>query len=536
MIARMVNPPEDVSGYDPVSTAGDCSWDPEAAQLALDFFPTFLQHVKGKIAGQPYHLNPWEEELVATLCGWKRPDGSRRYRECFTAVPRKNNKTTLCAGLALFFLLCDKEKGAEIYLAAADKEQASLAYNIASSMGKAHPDLADRLDIRDSYKRILYRQSLLKAIPADAAGSHGFNCHVAVLDELHTQPNRDLYDVLKSSQGARFSPLLISISTAGYDQETICWEVWDYARKVRDGVIDDAYFLPCIYEMQAGSQWDDPETWKACNPNLGRSINQDWLESECKRAKVTPSYENTFRRLYLNQWTESDTRWIPTASWEACEASEWPDLSGQACYAGLDLASTDDLTALVYVWPYQGKYYVKPYFWCPEETLRERPKKYHGQYLRWMERGLLKTTPGAETKYEYVRQQILEDAKQYRLQELLYDEYQARDTISQLSDVGICCTKVVQSYSGLWPGVKAVEEAVADKTLAHDGNEIMRWMLSCTVLSTDPNGNSKPDRKKSHGVHHNRGKIDGIVALVMAMIRATSSNFNIYDERGVLTL
>ena len=537
MISRTpIQPPTDVAGYDPVATAGDCTFDAEAAQLAVDFFPTFLQHVKGKIAGEPFVLNPWELDFVVTLCGWKRPNGTRRYREAFVGIPRKNDKTTLCAGLALFFLACDREAGAEVYLAAGDKEQASLCYSIASAMAKSSPELAGLLKIRDSYKVMLKGISTLKAIPADAAGSHGFNASVAILDEVHTQPNRDLYDVLKSSMGARTQPLLLSITTAGFDKESICWELWEYAEKVRSGEIVDPSFLPCLYQIPTGAAWDDPKSWAIANPNLGRSIGLDFLEAECARARSTPAYENTFRRLYLNQWTESDTRWISTEAWNDCEG-EVPDLEGCECIAGLDLASTDDLTALVYVFPLKGKYYVKAHYWCPEDTIRNRPKKYQLQYHRWLEKDLIHTTPGSETRYEFIRKQIMDDAKRYKIRHVMYDEYQARDTVHQLEEKQISCVKVSQNHAGMWPGVKAVEESVADKTLVHDGDEILRWMLSCTVLTEDPNGNRKPDRKKSQGEHHNRGKIDGIAALVMAMSQARAPvQDNAYNRRGVLTL
>ncbi len=526
-----IDPPRNLAGYDPVRTSGDCGWDNEAAQKAVDFFPEMLHHVKGKLAGQPYELNPWERDVVLTLFGWKRPDGTRRYREGLIAVPRKNNKTTLCAGLALYLLFCDGEEGAEVYCAACDREQATLVFDPAARMVRKADPLARRAKVLDAVKRIVYTEtgSFVRAIPADAAGSHGFNAHAVVIDELHTQPSRDLYDVLRTSMAARRQPLLVSITTAGHDKGSICYEIWEYARQVRDGIVDDPHFLPVIYEAGEKEDWTDPRVWRRVNPNYGRSVSEEYLQEAFQRAQRTPAFENTFRNLHLNQWTESESRWIRSEDWDACEG-EMPEFTALPCYGGLDLASTNDITALVLVYAEHDKQYVRQFLFVPEATVTDAPKRYQTQYRQWVSDGMLLTTPGKATDYGFIRSKIMEIATESQLLVIGVDPWQGLDTINWLDSHGIPAVKIAQSFSGLWPGVKAVEEAILQRTLVHDGSPVMRWMVDNTVVDTDAAGNRRPNKKKSHGERGTKGKIDGVVALTMAMGEAAKAEQRPWTE------
>jgi phage terminase large subunit-like protein len=265
------SPPSDLAGYSPLAHAGECYWDAEEAARACDFFPRMLKHVEGPKAGEPLALEEWQAKYIATLFGWKRQNGTRRYRESLAAIPRKAGKSTLAAGIALYCLVCDGEAGAQVYSAAYSKDQASLVYRIAAGMVQRSPKLGKRLHAIDSVKRIVYKQanSFYRAIPAEAGNSHGFNASAVIFDELHTQKHRDLYDVLRSSQGARKQPLFLSITTAGYDRKSICYEVWNHARMVRDGILPDPGFLPLLYETADDADWQDEKVWAACNPNLG---------------------------------------------------------------------------------------------------------------------------------------------------------------------------------------------------------------------------------------------------------------------------
>jgi phage terminase large subunit-like protein len=498
--------PTDLVGYDPHANADGCWFDATAAQEVIDFFCEHLVHVKGPLAEQPLEPNPWERAFLATLFGWKRADGTRRYREAFVAVPRKNSKTTLCAGIALYMLMCDHESGAEVYCAAADRDQASLLFNIAASNIRRNDMLFGMCKIREAEKRILFRgESLFRAIPADAEGSHGFNASAVIMDELHTQRSRDLYDVLKTSQAARRQPLLMSITTAGHDRDSVCYELWQYAKKVRDGDLPDPAFLPLIYEADEDDDWTDESIWEKCNPNLDRSVSRDYLRELLNRAKQNPAIENTFKNLHLNVWTESSDRWISSEAWNECEGPI-PDLAGKPCFVGLDLASTTDLTALVLVFPDGERFYVKPFFFVPEEAIYQPSKQFQSLYRDWRARGLLIETPGAATDYEYVRKRIYELSETYDFKSVGFDQWQAIDTQNQLTQNGMECVKIPQTFGGLWPGVKAFEEAVAKRALVHDGNDVLRWMVASTVVDTDANGNRKPNKRKSHGPQGDEGE------------------------------
>jgi phage terminase large subunit-like protein len=518
--------PQKLAGYTPKQ--GAFWYDSEAAHLAIDFFPRFLRHIKGRIAGQPYELNPWERDVVATLFGWKRKDGTRRYREAMIAVPRKNNKTTLCAGLALFTLFCDKEEGAEIYCAAASRDQARMVFDTAANMVRRSPQLQRRAHIVDTTSRIVLQNtaSYIRAIAAEATTAHGFNAHTVIMDELHTQPSRELYDVLKTSMGARRQPLMISITTAGHDRESICYEVWDYARKVRDGVVDDPHFLPVIYEADEDDDWTDPKVWEAANPNYGRSVSHDYLEDAFKRATRTPAFENSFKNLHLNQWTESESRWISSEDWRSCEGRV-DTTPGAPTFIGIDLASVTDLTAVVAIHKQSDEYHVQPYFFCPSATVQNAPKRHQAAYRQWVNDGYITVTEGSATDYGQVRVLLEQLCTSHDVRCIAADPWQAQDTLNWLEANGMPAMKVNQTFGGLWPGVKAVEEAIADHKIVHDGNPVLRWMIDSTVVDMDGAGNRKPNKRKSQGDDGTKGKIDGVVAMCMAMGEASQQEADV---------
>ncbi|HOX23422.1 MAG TPA: terminase large subunit, partial [Elusimicrobiales bacterium] len=301
-------------------------FDAKAARKAERFFELYLTHVKGEWAGMPFKLERWQREIVRTLFGWKRPDGTRRYRTCYIEIPRKNGKSSLCAGLALYLLMADREPSAEVYSAAADREQASIIFDIAKSMVSVSNELNLRLKV--FRKAIAYNKAMssYKVLSADAYTKHGLNAHGIIFDELHAQPNRELWDVLATSTGARTQPLTVAITTAGFDRSSICWELHEYARRIKEGVIEDDSFLPVIYAADEGDDWRDPKTWRKANPNIGVSISEDYLKRECAKAENIPAYENTFRRLHLNQWTQQESRWLPMSAWEACGGQVIPEM------------------------------------------------------------------------------------------------------------------------------------------------------------------------------------------------------------------
>jgi phage terminase large subunit-like protein len=536
-----------IPGYDPVVTAGKCTYDATEARRRLEFFRRCLRHVKGEKGGQPFMLEPWQQAIIANMFGWKWPDGTRRYREVFLYIPRKTGKTTLAAGVVLSVLFQDDEPGMEIYSAAADRDQASLVFAQAEGMVLQEPELAQLCQVYKTARSIVREQraSSYKVISADANTKHGFNSQLVVIDELHAQPNRELVDVLITSTGARRQPLIMHVTTSDFERPSICNEKYDYACKVRDGIIDDPSFLPIIYE--APKEWQgetcdytnpayyaNPAIWKHANPNLGVSLSQEYMERECKRAQETPSYLNTFLRLHLNVKTQQDVAWLDMTQWDACEdASLDPeDLVGQPCWAGLDLASTSDLCALVLVFPEQGNA-ILPFFWLPRETALIRERRNRVPYPAWVQQGFIKVTEGNVTDYDVIRDDILALAERYDIRELAIDRWNSSQLQTQLAASGMEIVPFGQGFASMSAPTKEVERLVLARELRHDGHPVLRWNMSNVMIETDAAANAKPSKKKSSE------KIDGAVSLVMALGRAMvrpEDTGSVYEHRGILTL
>lgn len=535
---------EGIPGYDPVATAGPCHFDADAAQDAMDFFPECLKHVKGAKGGEPFVLEPWQQAIVANLYGWKRPDGTRRYRECFIFVPRKNGKTPLVSGIVLYSLFCDPEPGAEIYSAAADRDQASLVFAHAKGMVLQEVELSSRCKIYEVARAIVREdtQSSYKVISAEANTKHGYNSNLVVIDELHAQPNRELVDVLTTSTGARRQPLILYTTTSDFERPSICNEKWDYATKVRDGVLQDDAFLPVIYE--APKLWDghpadylslryyaDEAIWQHANPNLGVSLSWEYMRAECRRAQETPAYLNTFLRLHLNVRTQQDVAHYDITQWDACAAPIDPeDLRGRPCWGGLDLASTSDLCALALIFP-EDDNTILAYFWLPEATALIRERRSRVPYPAWVNQGYITTTPGNVADYDVVYEDILSLMALYDLQDLAYDRWGATHLMTRLQGAGLTCTGFGQGFASMSAPMKELDRLLASGELRHGGNPVARWCLSNVMSEGDAAGNVKPSKKKSSE------KIDFCTAVLMALGRAMvrdQAGPSVYERRGVL--
>lgn len=529
-----------IPGYDSVATALPGHWfDEEAARTAIDFFPECLQLIEGEKADQPFELELWQQAPVAALFGWKREDGSRRYREAMIYVPRKNGKTPWMAGVVNLVLFTDHEPGAQLYSAAADRDQAALIYRHASGMVVREPELDSRARVYRAFKSIEYpaEGAIYKALSSEADTKHGLGAHLVIVDELHAHPNSDLVDVLLTSTAARREPLVIYITTADFARESICNQKHEYACKVRDGVIEDPSFLPVIYEAGVEDDWTDPAVWAKANPNLGVSVKLEYLERECERAKNEPSYENTFKRLHLNIKTQQDVRWISLEKWDACGVEVDPEaLAGRPCYAGIDLSSKIDLTASVLVFPpYKDDplWYVLPRFFVPRENAREREKRDRVPYLAWAQEGFVTLTEGDVVDYRAVEESLEADARKYDLREVSYDPWNATQFALQMQERGANMVEFGQGYRSMSEPTKELERLIISKQLAHGGHPVLRWMASHVAAEMDPAGNIKASKKKS------TERIDGIVATVMGIGRAIASGgdvASVYEERGVLSI
>ena len=326
-------------------------------------------------------------------------------------MPRGNGKSTFAAGLALYLLAVDGERSAKVYSAAADRAQAGIVFETAEKMVQASPYLAKHIRAyRNKTMEYDASGSRYIVLSADAYTKHGLNPSGIVFDELHAQPNRELYDVLNTAMGKRAQPLMVMITTAGYDRNSICWEQHEYALKVAAGVIDDPTYLAAVFAAEAEDDWTKPATWRKANPKYGVSVREEFLAQECRVALESPAYQNTFRRLYLNQWTQQESRWLDMRAWDACSA-KLPDLSGRVCYAGLDLASTTDIAALSLVFEVEGRLYVRPFFWVPQEGIKRRSERDRVPYDTWVRSGLIEATAGDVIDYDVIRKRINELAR-----------------------------------------------------------------------------------------------------------------------------
>jgi len=513
-------------------------FDKAAADRVVMFFEKLLVHSKGEWAGQPFVLQPWQrDDIVRPLFGWKRADGLRRYRRAYIELPRKNGKSTLAAGIGNYLLFADDEPGAEIYSAAADREQAGMVFDEAKAMVEASKALSR---YGKPYKRSIVvkrTRSSYKVLSADAYTKHGLNAHGILFDELHAQPNRDLWDVLNTSTGSRRQPLMVMITTAGYDLESICWEQHEYARQVLEGVIEDPTFFAYIAAAGENDDWTDPMVWAKANPGLGVTLKLDYLEAECARALASPAYQNTFRRLHLDQWTSQEERWLPMEEWNACNAA-LPDLTGRVCFGGLDLATSTDIAAFVLCFPPEEDdepFWWLPFFWIPEENMIERARRDKVPYDAWVRDGFLTATPGNVIDYGFIEAKIAELDTQYLIEEVAFDRWGATQISQDLEAAGISMVQFGQGYQSMSHPTKELLRLVKGHKLGHGGQPVLRWMADNLRVSTDAAENVKPVKATANRANTKK-RIDGMVAGIMALDRALRYAPSVYESRGVIDL
>ena len=453
----------------------------------------------------------------------------RQYRTAYVEIPRKNGKTTLAAGLALYLLFADNEPGAEVVSAAADREQASICFDIAKSMVEGCPELASRCTV---YRKeiVTNRGGRYRAISSESATKHGYNLSGIFFDEVHCQPNRELWDTLTTATGARRQPLTFAISTAGHDRETLCWELHAYSKSILENSIKDPGFLPVIYSSDG--DWRSESTWKEANPGFGVSVHADYFRQQVTESQSSPGKEQAFRRLHLNQWTDSETRWISLEKWDECK-SEMPDLRGKQCWAGLDLSSTTDLSALVLAFPYGDKIWLMPYCWAPKAAIQFREKRNKTRFDNWARSGHLEITEGEVIDYERIRSKVLELTKKYQIRDIAVDRWNAAQLSQQLMADGVEMISFGMGWATMSPAAKDFEAMVLSGKIQHDGNPVLRWCVGNTMIEHDSQSNYRPSKKRSSE------KIDLAVASIMATARArlqAIQSVSPYQARSVRVL
>ncbi|SFA71391.1 terminase large subunit [Selenomonas ruminantium] len=528
-----------LTGYKPTEfMAKDSHYDKGAADFAVAFIES-LCHTKGTWAGKPFELIDWQERIIRDLFGILKKNGYRQFNTAYVEIPKKQGKSELAAAVALLLCCGDGEERAEVYGCAADRQQASIVFEVAADMVRMCPALNKRVKILASQKRMVFQptNSFYQVLSAEAYSKHGFNIHGVVFDELHTQPNRKLFDVMtKGSGDARMQPLYFLITTAGTDTQSICYETHQKALDILEGRKIDHTFYPVIYGAKEDEDWTSPEVWKKANPSLGITVGLDKVQVACDSAKQNPGEENSFRQLRLNQWVKQSIRWMPMHKWDACAFPVSEDeLEGRVCYGGLDLSSTTDITAFVLVFPpieENDKYMVLPYFWIPEDNVDLRVRRDHVPYDVWQRQGKLETTEGNVVHYGYIEKFIERLGERFNIREIAFDRWGAVQMVQNLEGMGFTVVPFGQGFASMSPPTKELMKLVLEERIAHGGHPVLRWNMDNIFIRTDPAGNIKADKAKS------TEKIDGAIALIMALDRAircgNDAGESVYDSRGLI--
>lgn len=515
--------PGHIPGYCPIATAGDCTYSRRAADRIIAFFSLHTRHVAGEMAGEPIILEPWQRIILTTAFGWVRPNGTRRYRMLYVEIPRKNGKSILASAIALYMLLADGEPGAYVYSAAADQDQAKLVYNPAVIMVRGNeivpPDpimsqLATPFQAVHEL-RVPATDSLYKALSAEHKAKHGLNPHAILFDELHVQPDRELWNVLRTATGARVQPMTVAITTAGNDMHSLCGEQHRLAEQVRDGVINDPALLPVIYKAPDDADWTDSSTWAIANPNMGVSVREEYLATYCNECKLNPAEENKFRQLHLCQWVASITRWISLRAWDplAEPAYAEADMAGLQCCGGLDLSAVSDITAMTLAFQWEDGVRLLPRFWAPKARAEYRSRTDRVPYLQWADEGWLKLTDRPSVDYDVILRDVLLMREQFDIQEIAVDRWQAEYLTQKFADAGLNVVKFGQGYASMSAPSKWMEALILNGKLWHAGHPILRWMMNNVTAERDAAGNIKPSKEKS------TERIDGVVSTIMALGR-----------------
>ncbi len=535
---RPMNYPK-LNDYQPTKFMLETShYDKKKADRAVNFIEQ-LSHTKSKWAGHKFWLLPWQEQLVRDIFGVVKEDGTRQFRTAYVEIPKKNGKSELAAAIALYLLYADGEASPEVYGAASDRMQASIVFEVSRKMVEQNPALLKRSKILAAGKRLVNytNNGFYQVLSAEVATKHGLNVSGLVFDELHALPTRALYDVLtKGASDARQNPLSFIITTSGTDRNSICFEVHTKARDILDGRRVDSSFYPVIFGLPDDADWSDEKNWYECNPSLDITIPVDRMRDAFRDAKENPAEENLFRQLRLDQWVASTVRWIPEHIYDlGDDPIDMRALEGRECYAGLDLSSSDDITAFVLMFPPRTpdeKYIMVPFMWIPRETILQRVRRASIPYDVWVQQGYLLATEGNVIDYEFIENYIDELGKKYHIKEIAFDRWGAVEMTQHLDREGFSLAQFGQGMKDMSPPTKKFYELLMQGQIVHGGHPVLRWMAGNVVVETDAAGNVKPTKAKS------AEKIDGIVAAIMALDRCLrhEDTSSIYDSRELFVI
>lgn len=477
-----------------------------------------LPHVKGPLAGEPIQLEPWQAFILTTVFGWVKPDGKRRFRRSYIEVPRGNAKSTLSSALALYMLTADQEGGAEVYSLATTRDQARIVFGDAQTMARRSPGFRRRfsVEVGAHNMHVLASGSKFEALSAEGSTLDGLNIHFGCVDELHAHKTRTVYDVVETGTGKRDNSLLWVITTAGSNRAGICYEVRTFVTKLLDDVFEDDTQFGIIYGLDDGDDWTNENALIKANPNWGISVRPEILGPLQAKAMQLPSAVNNFKTKHLNEWVNADTAWMDMRAWDACADTslDIDNFIGQPCWIGLDLASKTDIAALILIFAHPeiadayltfGKYYL------PEDTVHGAG---NSQYSGWMRIDRLTVTPGNVIDFSWIEADLLDMASRFAIQAVAFDPFQATQLSTRMLGEGLPMIEVRPTVLNFSEPMKILEALVLQKKLAHDGDPVLTWMASNVVAHLDVKDNIYPRKERPEN------KIDGIVALIMALSRA----------------
>lgn len=510
-------------------------FDIEKAEASINFFP-LLKHSKGELAGQPIELEPWEAFIIGSTFGWvNKKTELRRFKTSFNMVARKNGKSTVAAGVGLKGLIADGEAGAEIYTAAVKKDQAKIIFEEAKRMAKASKHLLEYVEVLTNNINMKVTNSKFEPLSSDSKSLDGLNVHFGLIDELHAHPTRKVYDLIEGGTASRSQPLIFVISTAG--EETvgnICYEKYEYAQKVLDGIIEDDSFFAYVAHIDEDDDWKDPKVWIKANPNLGVSVKPEYLETKAKQALQSNLAQANFMRKHLNIFVQGHSKWMNMDKWKQCliNINELPNLSELTAYAGVDLSAKYDLTSTGFIFPYDDdKFIFKSHSFMPEDRLEEKIRLDNVPYDIWAKAGWITLTPGDVVDYDWIIDYLINQNKLFKIEEVAFDPWNSTQFANDLQNEGFTTVEINQTLRNLSEPTKNVMELILAKKAIIENNPVLNWAVSNAVAKMDANENIMLNKGKSVK------RIDPIAAIITGHVRAIleKNSRSIYETRGILT-
>jgi len=520
-------------------------WRPDQALRVIGFFRDVLRLNGGEHEGKPFELTLWQQFIVGSLFGWHGTDGFRRFRVAFLEIAKGGGKSPLAAGIGLYMMEADNEPRAEVYSAAVDKDQAGILFRDAVAMVDQSPLLDQRISRSGSRGKEwnladAKTGSFFRPISSENSGrgKSGPRPHCALLDEVHEHPTNAMVEFMRAGTKGRRQALIVMITNSGFDRTTVCWHYHEYAQRILQGMFEDDSFFGFVCGLDEGDDWKDELVWLKANPNLDVSITRKYLREQVREATGMPSKQSIVRRLNFCEWVGAENPWIDEAAWRSCEAEFDRDtLKGKRAFGGLDLSGKNDLTALSLAFPDEKITTTVTDFWVPESGIKDREDRDRVPYTMWRDQGFLTATPGRSIDYAFAAAKVQWWMSFCDLKELAFDRWRIDDFERELNELGIETEQVDfgkepesspalilrphgQGFKDMAPAVDLLETDVLNGTLKVEKNPVMTMCSANAVLTTDPAGSRKFDKRPGKST----GRIDGLVAMAMAKRCASLSS------------